>query len=47
MALVAIHNFIHIQDPDKLKGFAEAEDVEWGFFAGERAEGQARTAEKR
>jgi hypothetical protein len=46
-ALAAIHNFIRIHDPQELEGFAEAEDTERGFFAGELAEGQTRTAEKR
>ena len=46
-ALAAIHNFIRIHDPEELEGFAEADDVERGFFAGELAEGQTRTAEKR
>ena len=46
-ALAAIHNFICIHDPDELDGFAEADDIEPGFFAGELAEGQTRTAEKR
>ena len=49
-ALAAIHNFIHIHDPDVIKGFVEADDIERGFFAGEAgelAEGQTRTAEKR
>jgi hypothetical protein len=31
-ALAAIHNFIHIHDPDEIEGFAEADDVEQGFF---------------
>jgi hypothetical protein len=46
-ALAAIHNFIRIHDPDELEGFAEADDDEQGFFAGELAVGQTRTAEKR
>ena len=49
-ALAAIHNFIRIHDPDEIEGFAGADDIERGFFAGEAgelAEGEARTAEKR
>lgn len=46
-ALAAIHNFIRIHDPEELNDFAEAEDMEPGFFSGELAEGQTRTAEKR
>jgi hypothetical protein len=46
-ALAAIHNFIRIHDQDELEGFLEADDIEPGFFAGELAEGQTRTAEKR
>jgi hypothetical protein len=46
-ALAAIHNYIRIHDPDELAGFAEANDMEPGFFLGELAEGQTRTAEKR
>jgi hypothetical protein len=46
-ALAAIHNFIRIHDPDELEGFIEADDIEPGFFAGELAEGQTRTAEKK
>jgi hypothetical protein len=46
-ALAAIHNFIRIHDPNDLEGFLEADDAERGFFAGELAEGQTRTAEKR
>jgi hypothetical protein len=46
-ALAAIHNYIHIHDPDELAGFAKANDMEPGFFLGELAEGQTRTAEKR
>jgi hypothetical protein len=46
-ALAAIHNYIRIHDLDELAGFAEANDMEPGFFSGELAEGQTRTAEKR
>lgn len=46
-ALAAIHNFIRVHDPDELEGFVDADDIEPGFFAGELAEGQTRTAEKR
>ena len=46
-ALAAIHNFIHIHDPDKLEGFVEADNIEQSLFAGELAEGQTRMAEKR
>jgi hypothetical protein len=45
--LAAVHNFIRIHDPDELEGFVEADDVERGFFAGDLAEGQTMTAEKR
>jgi hypothetical protein len=46
-ALAAIHNFIRMHDPDDLEDFAESEDLERGFVAGELAEGQTRPAEKR
>ena len=46
-ALAAIHNFIHIHDPDELVDFVEADDIERGFFAGELAEGETRPTEKR
>jgi hypothetical protein len=46
-ALAAIQNYIRIHDLYELAGFAEANDMEPGFFAGELAEGQTRTAEKR
>jgi hypothetical protein len=49
-ALAAIHNFIRIHDADELEGFLDANDMERGFFAGdagELAQGQTRTAEKR
>ena len=36
-ARAAIHNFIRVHDPDKLDSFAEADDLEPGFFAGELA----------
>jgi hypothetical protein len=46
-ALAAIHNFIRMHDPDDLQDFAESEDLEPGFVAGELAAGQTRPAEKR
>ena len=46
-ALVVIHNFICIHDPDELDSFLDAVDIEPGFFAEELAEGQTRTTEKR
>ena len=46
-ALAAIHNFIRIHDPDELEDFVDADDTEQGFFAGELAQGQTRTAERR
>jgi hypothetical protein len=46
-ALAAIHNYIRIHDSDELEDFVDADDIEQGFFAGELAEGQTRTAERR
>ena len=46
-ALAAVHNFICMQDPEEIESFADAEDIEQGFFAGEVAEGETRAPEKR
>jgi hypothetical protein len=46
-ALAVIHDYICIHNLDELSGFAKANDMEPGFFSGELAEGQTRTAEKR
>jgi len=45
-ALAAIHNFIHIHDPEELSDFIKSTDLEPGFVSGELAAGQARAAEK-
>ena len=46
-ALAAIHNFIHIHDPNELTSFTEPADLERGFVSGELAAGLTRTAERR
>ena len=46
-ALAAIHNFIHIHDPDELTSFTEPADLERGFVSGELAAGLTRMAERR
>jgi hypothetical protein len=46
-ALAAIHNFIHIHDPNELTSFTEPANLERGFVSGELAAGLMRMAERR